>query len=171
MFESYDKKLVVFMFYGRFYELLLTFLGSKAILMARKTRYMFESYDQKIRFWLFYGRFSWAIVHGFGFHGGFVWPVRPNTCLRIMTKNSLFWCFLAVFMSYCPRFWDSMGICMSRKTQTFPRFWGSRGICMAYKNRFIFERYNQKFVIFVFYGRFHELLPMVLRFQGTLHGP
>ena len=78
MFESYDKKLVVFMFYGRFYELLLTFLGSKAILMARKTRYMFESYDQKIRFL--------AVL----------WPF---------------------FMSYCPRFWVSWGICMARKTQ------------------------------------------------------
>jgi hypothetical protein len=31
MFESYDKKVVVLVFYGHFHELFPTFLGSKAI--------------------------------------------------------------------------------------------------------------------------------------------
>ena len=52
--------------------------------------------------------------------------------------------FMSVFMSYCPR------------------FWGSRAI---YK----FERYDQKLVVFAFDGRFNELLPTVLGFQGDLH--
>jgi len=33
----------------------------------------------------------------------------------------------------------------------------------------MFERYDQKFVVFAFYGRFHELLPIVLGFQGDLY--
>ena len=49
-----------------------------------------------------------------------------------MTKNSYFSCFLAIFMSHCPQ------------------FWGSRRICMPRKNRYMFEIYDQKLVIFVF---------------------
>src|SRR3954467_14548673 len=75
---------------------------------------------------------------------GFAWHVRPDTCLRDLTKNTSFSHFMAVFMSYCPR------------------FWGSRGICMACTTRFMFEIYDKKLVVFLFYGRFHELLPMVL---------
>jgi hypothetical protein len=33
-----------------------------------------------------------------------------STCLRGTTKNSSFWCFRAVSMSYCPLFWGSMDI-------------------------------------------------------------
>src|SRR5215216_2407417 len=64
-----------------------------------------------------------------------------------MTKNSSFSCFMVIFMSYCPQ------------------FFGSRRICMHVKNPYMFDRYHQKLVIFVFYGRFHEILPIVLGFQ------
>src|SRR3954464_13138870 len=37
--------------------------------------------------------------------GRFAWLVRPDTCLRVMTKSSSFSRFIAVFMSYCPQFW------------------------------------------------------------------
>ena len=33
----------------------------------------------------------------------------------------------------------------------------------------MFEWYAQKLVAFVFYGRFNELLPTILGFQGDLH--
>src|SRR3954462_15937527 len=55
---------------------------------------------------------------------------------------------MAVFMSYCPY------------------FSGSRAICMARKTRYMFESYDQKLVVFVFYGRFHELLPIVFCVTG-----
>jgi len=32
----------------------------------------------------------------------------------------------------------------------------------------MFESYDQKLVVFVFYGCFHELLSLVLGFQGNL---
>src|SRR3954462_8448654 len=45
MFESYDQKLIVFAFDGRFHELLPnSFRSFGAICMARTTRYMFERY-------------------------------------------------------------------------------------------------------------------------------
>jgi hypothetical protein len=42
---------------------------------------------------------------------------------------------------------------------------------MDRKTRYMFDSYGQKLVAFVFYGYFHELLPIVLGFQGNLHGP
>jgi len=34
----------------------------------------------------------------------------------------------------------------------------------------MFESYDQKLVVLVFYGRFHEQLPTVLGFHGDLDG-
>src|SRR4051812_17957080 len=53
--------------------------------------------------------FSRAIAHNFGVRRRFAWLVRPDTCLRVMTKNSSFSRFMVVFMSYCPQFWDFRG--------------------------------------------------------------
>src|SRR3954462_1537638 len=75
--------------------------------------------------------------------GLFKATLRPDTCLRVMTKNSLFSCFMVIFMSYCQR------------------FSGSRRICIPRKNRYMFERYDEILVVFAFCGRFHELLPIV----------
>src|SRR3954470_5091881 len=50
---------------------------------------------------------------------------------------------MSVFMIYCPQ------------------FWGSKSICMARKTRYMFESYDQKLIVFAFYGHFHELLPMI----------
>ena len=64
------------------------------------------------------------------------------TCFRVLTKNSSL-CVYGHFMSYCPKF------CCSRAIYEF-------------------ERFHQKVVILAFYGRSHELLPIVLGFQGDL---
>src|SRR3954469_7074498 len=97
--------------------------------------------------------FSCVIAHGFGVAVGFARPVRPVTCLRYMTKNSSFSCFMVIFMSYCPQ------------------FWGSRRIYMPRKYPYMFDSYDHKLVIFAFYCRFHELLPTVLGLQGDLQRP
>ena len=52
--------------------------------------------------------------------------------------------FYGHFISYCPQFWYSGAI-------------------------YMFESFDQKVVIFEFYGRFHELLPIVLGFQLKFH--
>src|SRR3954463_4997254 len=95
--------------------------------------------------------FSQVISRSFWVASGFERPVRPVTCLRDMTKNSSFSRFMAVFMRYCPLFWGSRAIYNDRKT------------------RYLLERYDPKLVVFAFYGRFHELFPTVLWFQGDLH--
>ena len=43
-----EQKLVVFVFYGDFHELLPIVLAFQGDSHGRKTRYMFESYDQKL---------------------------------------------------------------------------------------------------------------------------
>src|SRR3954470_8836694 len=87
MFERYAKNssfscfMVVFMSYCPLFRV------CRAICMARKTRYMFESYDQKLIVFAFYGRFHELLPTVFGFSGRFAWLERPDTCLRVRTKN------------------------------------------------------------------------------------
>src|SRR3954470_23415602 len=90
--------------------------------------------------------FSWVIAHSFWVSAGFACLERTLTCLRDMTRNSPFSRFMAVFMSYCPQ------------------FRGSRAIYSDLPTIYMLERYDQKLVVFAFYGRFHELLPIVLWF-------
>jgi hypothetical protein len=52
-----------------------------------------------------------------------------------------------------------------------PQFWGSGVIYKAHETLYIFEMRDQKLVIFVFLGCFHELLPIALGFWGDLQGP
>ena len=40
---------------------------------------------------------------------------------------------------------------------------------MPRKNPYMFERYEQKLVVFAFYGRLHELLRIVLGFKGDFN--
>src|SRR3954465_2786957 len=96
----------------------------------------------------FYSHFHELLPTVLGVSGRFAWLERPDTCLRVMTKNSSFSRFMAVFKSYCPQ------------------FWGSKAICMARQTRYMFESYDQKLIIFAFYGRFHELLATVLGVSG-----
>src|SRR3954465_3874028 len=117
--------------------------------------------------------------------GLFKGTLSPDTCLRVMPKNSSFSCFMVIFMSYCPQFLGFSRICMSRKNpdmferydqklavlafygrfhELLPTVFGSNWICKACKTRYIFERYDQKLAVLEFYGRFHELLPTVLGF-------
>ena len=58
---------------------------------------------------------------------------------------------MAVFMIYCPL------------------FWGSSEIYNDIKTRYMFDSYDQKLVVFVFYVHFHELLPTFFGFQEDLH--
>jgi hypothetical protein len=51
------------------------------------------------------------------------------------------------------------------------QFWGFEVIYKAHDTQYIFERRDQKLVVFAFYGHFHELLPIVLGFWGDLQGP
>jgi hypothetical protein len=60
MFQSYDQKLVFFVFYGHFHELFPQFWGSKMI-------YMFEKYQQKQVIFAFYGRFHEFLPMVLGF--------------------------------------------------------------------------------------------------------
>jgi hypothetical protein len=57
-----------------------------------------------------------------------------------------------VFMSYFPQFWDCWAIYEVRDTQ------------------YMFERCQQKLVVFACYCRFHEQFPTVLGFRGDLQG-
>ena len=72
----------------------LWFSGSRDIYNDHSTLYMFEGMTKNLSFRVLWP-FSCAIAHSFG-------VPRRFTCLRGMTKNSLFLHFMAVFMSYCP---------------------------------------------------------------------
>src|SRR5215216_7125648 len=78
--------------------------------------------------------------------GRFACLVRSLTCLRDMTRNSSFSRFMAVFMIYCPL------------------FWGSSEIYKDIKTRYMFDSYDQKLVVFVFYVHFDEVFPTVFGF-------
>ena len=65
-----------------------------------------------------------------------------------MTQNSQFSGFMAVFMCY------------------YTQFYGPRAIYNNLMTRYMFESYDQKLIVFVFYGGFHELLPTVLGVSG-----
>ena len=69
--------------------------------------------------------------------------LRPDTSLRVMTKNSSFFRFIAVSLAIAHTFGVSY------------RFYNDR------KTRYMFESNDQKFVVFALYYRFHELLPTV----------
>jgi hypothetical protein len=62
-------------------------------------------------------------------------------------------CFSVVFMSYCPQ------------------FWGFGVIYKVHDTQYMFERHDEKLIVFVFLGRFHELLPTALGFHSDLQGP
>src|SRR4051812_48379453 len=72
--------------------------------------------------------------------GLFKATLRPDTCLRVMPKNSLFSCFMVIFMSYCPQ------------------FLGFKRICIT-KNPDMFERYDQKIAILAFMAVFMSYCP------------
>ena len=132
MFESYDQNLVVFVFYGHFHEFLPTVFGFQLDLHASEEPLHVWDIWLKIRSFPVLWLFSWAIAHNFMVLGRFTATLRNDTCLRVMTKNSSFSCFMVIFMSYCPQ------------------FLGSSWICMPRKKRYMFERYDEKLVVFTF---------------------
>src|SRR3954467_10835901 len=123
------------------------FWGSKAICMARKTRYMFESYDQKLIVFAFYGRFHELLPTVFRVSGRFAWLVRPDTCLRGMQKTRRFrvlWSFSSA-IAHCFGFVGRFAWLVRPDT------------CL---------RVMTKNSVFAFYSHFHELLPTVLGVSG-----
>jgi hypothetical protein len=86
--------------------------------------------------------FLLAIAHCFGVMGGFTWPMTLSTCLRGMTKNLSFLHFRAIFVSYCPQFWV-FGV-----------------IFKAHDTWYLFDRHNQKFVVFLFMAVFVSYFPL-----------
>src|SRR3954467_8370390 len=61
---------------------------STEIYNDRKTQHMFESYDQKLIVFAFYSHFHELLPIVWGFLVRFTWLERPDTCLRVRTKNS-----------------------------------------------------------------------------------
>jgi hypothetical protein len=64
-----------------------------------------------------------------------------STFFRGVAKNSSFLHFRDVFVSYCPQ------------------FWGSEVIYKARDTKYIFERHDQKFVVFAFLALFVSYCP------------
>jgi hypothetical protein len=77
----------------------------------------------------------WAIVHSFGFPGWFSRPMTLSTCLTGMTKTRRF-CVYGHFY------------------ELLPLFWGYGGIYMAHDTQYMFERHDQKHIIFAFMAIF-----------------
>jgi hypothetical protein len=77
-----------------------------------------------------------------GYGGGFTWPMTLSTCLKGMTKNLLFLHFRAVFMSYCPQFWV-FGV-----------------IFKAHDTWYLFDRHDQKLIVFAFMAVFVSYFPL-----------
>src|SRR4051812_39110651 len=102
---------------------------------------MFESFNQKLVDLRIMAVFMSYCLQFWG-------ALRPDTCLRVMTKNSSIFTLYGHFDSYCTLFWCSMGIYNDPKTQ------------------YMFQSYVQKLVVFAFYGRFHELLHTVWGSMG-----
>src|SRR4051812_40630243 len=81
--------------------------GSRHICMPRKNAYMFERYDKKPAVFAFYGCFHELLPAFFLVQGRFTTTLRPDTFLRVVTKNLSFSCFMVIFLSYCPQFLGS----------------------------------------------------------------
>jgi hypothetical protein len=112
------------------------FWHSMEIHKEYKSLYIPKRNDKKDLSFLRVWSFSWAIAHSFGVLGLSTRPTTLSTCLRGMTKNSSFLHFRAVFVSYYPQFWDS-GV-----------------IYKAHYTQHIFQRPDQKLVVFCILGPF-----------------
>jgi hypothetical protein len=79
--------------------------------------------------------------------------MAPSTFFRGVAENSSFLCFRAIFLSY------------------WPLFWGSVEIYKEYDSLCILESHAKTLVIFCVYGRYCELLPIVLGLPGWFTRP
>ena len=77
---------------------------------------MFERYDQKLVVFAFYGRFDMLLATILGFP-------RRFTCLRVITKNSMFLRFMPIFISYLPIVLGFRGIENDCKTRYMFEAW------------------------------------------------
>ena len=113
--------------------------------------------------------------------GRFTTTVRTDICLRTWQKTRRFGVY-GRFHELFPIVLGFTRVCMARKTPDMfesydpkvapfrvfmiycPQFWGSSAIYNECNTRYKFKCYDQKLVVFAFYGRFHELLPIVWGF-------
>jgi hypothetical protein len=114
--------------------------------------HVWEAWPKTCRFYIF-GPFSLTIVHNFGFLGWFSGPMTLRTCLTGMTKNSSFLRFRIIFVSYCPL------------------FGGYGGIYMTHDTQYMFERHDQKLVVFTFFGPFSWAIVHNFGFLGWFSSP
>jgi hypothetical protein len=89
-----------------------------------------------------YGHFCELLPTVLGLWAGFTWPMTLSTCLRGMTKNLSFLHFWAIFMSYCPQFWVF------------------RVIFKAHDTWYLFDRHEQKLIVFGFMAVFVSYFPL-----------
>jgi hypothetical protein len=113
---------------------------------------MFDSHDQKLIVFVFMAVFVSYCPLFWGYGGGFTWPMTLSTYLRGKTKNLSFLYFRAIFVSYCSQFWV-FGV-----------------IFKAQDTWYLFDRHDQKFVVFAFMAIFASYFPLFWGF-GDLHGP
>ena len=92
------------------------YLGSGVIYNDRNTQKCLRAWQRSHRFHVLCP-FSWAIDNIFVVTGGFAWPVRSDTCFRLMSKNSSFSHLIVVFMNYCPQIWHTRAIYNDIKTR------------------------------------------------------
>jgi hypothetical protein len=171
MFDRHDQKLVVFAFMAIFVSYCPLFWGyvGRDLHGPWHLVHVWEAWPKTHHFCIL-GSFSWTIAHCFGFPRWFTRPMTLTKCLRGMTKNPLFLRFgavsWAIFHSFgFPGwFWRPMTLstCLTGMTKNSsflhlwpflsycPLFWGYGGIYMAHDTQNMFERHDQKLVIFTF---------------------
>jgi hypothetical protein len=130
MFEMHDQQLLVFVFYGHFYDLLPTVLVFRYCPLHSVH---VEETCQKLAVFVFQGHFLLAIAHGLGDPRRFKTHVTLKHCLRSITKNSLVWCLdhfrellPTVFGFRCnlKRLWHSVHVWETwHKTHCFHVLW------------------------------------------------
>jgi hypothetical protein len=152
MFERYDQKPVISTFLGRFVSYWPQFWVSGVIFKAHDTSYMFDRHDQKLIVFVCMAIFVSYCPLFWDYEGGFTWPMTLSTSLRGMTKTSTFLHFWAIFVSYCSQFWIF------------------RVIFKAHDTWYLFDRHDQKLVIFAFMAVFVSYCPLFWG-SGDLHGP
>src|SRR3954463_15019960 len=84
------------------------FSGSKAIFMARKTRYMFERYAKNSSFSCFMVVFM-SYCPLFRVCRAICMARKARHIVESYDQKLRFLRFIAIFMSYCPRFWGFQG--------------------------------------------------------------
>src|SRR4051812_961368 len=120
LFERYDQKLVVFLFYGVFMIYCPLFWGSREIYNDLRPDTCLTVITKNSSFSCFIFIFTNYCPH-FCVPEGFTCLIRTLTCFQRYDQKLVVFAFMAILMSYSPQ------------------FLGSCWICNAYKTRYMFE--------------------------------